>query len=1009
MILAVVASCTPEDPQQPQGPVEDENTEYKDSLTLALSKQMKAMQDVLTSEEAVQVTACRQLQKDTEEGLYEISLSSGLTFHAFVGQDDRFVEPVTAVSVDGVMSWAYVGAEAQALPFADAEGNTHALTSVLDFEIKGDAYSVKIAGQTYKLAYTLEDAIQVFECDLLNDPAGDFYGVHFNFGNGIVKDVYFTEYAGVYFYMPEDVEKTKVSELFVPDNGNNTLSLVAFEGLDYKYVAPEGWTVSETKEEGKVAVLVDAPESYDADAENPLELSVVASDDSYVFTTITLTDQPFRYLELSATGPVIVPTTGLGKFAYGITLLDNFVEADALALAEALISGTQQSASGAAVSTSQVSKTFAEVLGSSLDEEARYVLWVVANGELVSKEFGQISVKISSPKSYLLDADLNVEVRGADALYVGVTENVEGAKAEILDLVQTAAFDYVSVADQLYVFNDKASKFTSTQGYENGMRYDAEYLVWVIPAVSGDYTYTEEDIFSYVVKTNPITSGGDLKITCGDAVVTPSTINFPISCPGAAMISYAYFDELGGMIVAGSSNDDKYKAIFDAQNSSRKGEEKSVFADHTDAYASNLNDEAATTYWIAAVAVDAEGKYGEVYCASATTLKLAYDASITLAVEAPEPTITSNSVTFKVTSTGGDLSDYIYWVGRTSDPFWANTSYCGGTRSGAQKYMALNPDDENIQKCMRKYGPLTADGTITITDLTMETQHVFVILEKGQTYYSKAASKTAKTLAADLGQIVREGSDKWNADKARIVIDWEEDRFEQGSTGLMAYYSFNITCPTDLTAYIMCASYDYFEDMGLTRTEHVMIELEKWTSRKLDKDHTVDDAYGSMMNEPDYYKNGELKPGQLMSVNDFYVHGSPHEGAVTYFAKDSHGNKNCTAWENGSCTSYARALEKIEYYKSLEPWQNRAAAFGLKDEEAATWASALQNAYLEYYENSSPLLYVNEGAPLRVSTPYATGVNEEGIIPDRVIVMLKDLQGNYYEPMYFEVPNYFQK
>ena len=41
--------------------------------------------------------------------------------------------------------------------------------------------------------------------------------------------------------------------------------------------------------------------------------------------------------------------------------------------------------------------------------------------------------------------------------------------------------------------------------------------------------------------------------------------------------------------------------------------------------------------------------------------------------------------------------------------------------------------------------------------------------------------------------------------------------------------------------------------------------------------------------------------------------------------------------------------------------------------------------------------------------PYALGINDSGVIPDRVVVMLKDLQGNYYEPMYFEVPNYFVK
>ena len=83
--------------------------------------------------------------------------------------------------------------------------------------------------------------------------------------------------------------------------------------------------------------------------------------------------------------------------------------------------------------------------------------------------------------------------------------------------------------------------------------------------------------------------------------------------------------------------------------------------------------------------------------------------------------------------------------------------------------------------------------------------------------------------------------------------------------------------------------------------------------------------------------------------------------------------------------------------------------FGLKGDEATTWANALLEAYKGYYLNSKPQLYINDGSPLRMSNPYATGVNEDGEIPDRVIVMLKDKDGNYFEPMYFEVPPYFEK
>ena len=146
-----------------------------------------------------------------------------------------------------------------------------------------------------------------------------------------------------------------------------------------------------------------------------------------------------------------------------------------------------------------------------------------------------------------------------------------------------------------------------------------------------------------------------------------------------------------------------------------------------------------------------------------------------------------------------------------------------------------------------------------------------------------------------------------------------------------------------------------------------------------------------------------------MSVNDFYVHGSPLFGAVTFFAANSHGPDNCTSWKDGKCENYERALSYIEYYRSVEPYQNRAKGFGLEGKEAEDWALALQEAYSFYYADAEPLLYINDGSPLYVVNADATGVNDDGVVKDRVYVMFKDLQGNYYEPIVIEVPNYFEE
>ena len=99
----------------------------------------------------------------------------------------------------------------------------------------------------------------------------------------------------------------------------------------------------------------------------------------------------------------------------------------------------------------------------------------------------------------------------------------------------------------------------------------------------------------------------------------------------------------------------------------------------------------------------------------------------------------------------------------------------------------------------------------------------------------------------------------------------------------------------------------------------------------------------------------------------------------------------------------------IEYYNSIEPYRSRAESFGLTGQEAEDWAQALLASYTSFYGNAKPIIYINDGSPLYVVNASATGVNDDGVVADRVYVMLKDLNGNYYEPMEIEVPNYFEE
>lgn len=988
----VFSACDNKEPvpeEGGQGETVVDNT--ADSLVNVIYRQASAM-SILLTDASVGVSSCK-LQ---ENGSYQVTLSAGSSF-VTLGTDEEYSPMLTYAESDSELCWAFLDKKAVSQTLKKPSGNVCLLTDELEIKIADDKYYLVIGGQEYATEFTKNDPVQAFVCRLHADAAGEVYAVTFEFAGHDAVTYYVTSYTGVTFR----VDSQEVKEMFVANSKTVSLVLDAPKGVDYKLAVSEGWSFAKREEADVVYVDVTAPEQTGATG----ELKVLTTVGDVVMSQVVLTTEPFRSVFASATDVVVVPNNGVAKFVYGVSELSAFSTDSALQNASSLLSGG--SVQGCGVAEASISKPIVEVLGGEMDPEARYVLWAVpasANSgsyaveasNIRTAEFGAISFSINPVSVKLLDAELMVTVKGADAVFGGVIEKTDDAMSEIVYQIENSIQDSIPAAGQIFKFEGLMSDYPAVDGYKNEIEPGKTYIVWAAAAVSGEYTYSEKDVYSVEVTTNSVVAGGSIVSTIGQPEMSPSTFKASVTADNAAMIYYAFLDKSTGDRYSTAGNADKYTQMMKKSPVAVKGSSVTV---------EGKKLEPNTTYWLYVVAVDEDGKYGQVSCVSGKTLKLEYDTTIKLTVEKVD--VTAKKATFKVTSAGGDLSDYIYWAGSTMDPFWLQSAYCGGDKDLAQKYMALNPNDENITRAMSKYGSLAADGTITIDGLTMETDYVFVILEKGASLYSKVGYLKVTTLAADLGEIVVEGSDKWLAAKETVKLDWIQNAFQAAiNSNMMASYAFNFSCPKNMTAYVMCASENYFKDAGFTKIEHIMIEIENYASRRYANGKTPL-INGEHANEPDYYKDGELKKGQLMNVYEFCVHGVPALGFVTYFAEGSHGEGNCIYWENGVCTQYQSDLASIARFNSLEPWEERAQQFGLTGKEASDWALALQNAYAVYYKDAKPVLYENHGEPLRMSTPYATGMTDEGVIPDRVVVMLKDLQGNYYHPMYFEVPNYF--
>lgn len=493
-----------------------------------------------------------------------------------------------------------------------------------------------------------------------------------------------------------------------------------------------------------------------------------------------------------------------------------------------------------------------------------------------------------------------------------------------------------------------------------------------------------------------------LVVEFGEAEVTRTSMTVKVNVPGAAGLYYAF-----------DAKRQPTRLKTDAQ--------RQAYMEDYGTYVSGSSCEAVVTRLAPGVEqalmvlpVNEYGQYGKfAYINTLKTDPLEFN-NLTVTIDAEHAEISDKKATFPITISGGTATDVIFWVGKAVDEFWTLSEYCDSDVTYGEEYMALYPEDSHIERAMTQHS--YSDGKLKLTGLGADKDHVIMFMAKDASgNYSHAGYYKFKTMSANLGTIVRTGSDTWNAAKEKVQIKWHENSFRvKPSASLFAFYSFDFSCPTDLTAYVYCLSEDYYYGTGspFTKVEDIIIDVEAYCSRRYHSGKVRLDKNGEFVQEPDWVDdNGEVHTGTLLNVYDFYVHGFPTSGFATYFATGSHGANNCTCWET-DCTEYQYALNAISKYCSLDYWKDyvrsQRANYCKKEEVINKCATDLYDAYYPYYKDAKPLIYENNGSALYMEHHEASGPDDNGVVIDDVIVVLKDLNGNYYEPMIFQVPNYFK-
>lgn len=1006
LVLPIFASCS--DIKELWGEVDDLK-ERLDSLESGLNGQIEAMNALLAGGD-ITIANCRH----NENGSYSITLSNGTSFTVMPELAGK--NPLLSYVVEGNEKyWAVYDSEGKLVPLTDGEGKkipVKAATPVV--KEKDGIYYLVIGDMEYQTGYRKDDNVSVITDYMVNaDETGNVYSVTFRIG-----DETFTlsvdGYKGFTFMLGSSAIGGRVIKDLYVAHGSTYRVTAGLDGVvDYVMQIPDGWRVKESTDEitGELFLDITAPTkatvaSGAAVDSGDLKVVAVVDGGDAMVARLELSTVPFKTFKVTSTNAIISKYNGVEKFLYGISTVSTYDESAIFSGADAMLQANDKG-----VSDTDIDKPLSEILGTELAADEKYVLWAVpafydskdddaayyvVDGLIFTQEFNGTYTTQELSDLTFNGATLTFFMSGAASYFGGTCEHTDAAVTELLFRINNGMEKPFTGP---YTYTGSVFDFPDPEAAEDiQVKSNVPYITWVIPYVEGKTDYGKEDMILKEFILPEVTSGGQIEVVPGTAGIDKVSISVPLTATGASRIYYLFMTKR----TANRQEDDAARAAYLLKNGKIADGESVV------ALVENLSPK--TERVLFTMAVDPTGKYGPVKVESYTTEELVYN-DVELAAAASN--VGQNTASVNITATGSAVQ-YIYWAGKQTEEFWLALS--GSTVdekvTSAQQLLALYPDNTDIKRAMNNF-PLS-DGVLNMTDLKGNTiYHVVIIAKDAEGNFSKAGHAQFTTLAVDLGTIVTSDSQTWKDAKAKVVIDWHEEKFRSAANSNMsAYYAFDIKVPTDLTAYILCMTEEYFQENPDTQTlEDKIIDIEAQCSRKYDAGKVTYDENGEYVCEPDWIDdNGNVHQGTLLNVYDFYVHGYPTNGFATYFATGSHGATNCTEWEAGACTNYAYALNHItkrhtvDYYKDL--FRNQR---GLKIQSVIDKAAQdLFEAYYPYYKDAKPLIYENTGEALYMEQHYASGPNDEGVVMDDVIVVFKDAQGNYYEPMFFEVPNSFK-
>ncbi len=771
-------------------------------LELSMNDQMETLSELVKKTKLTIVS----VSVNDETGVTTIELSDGKLLKLLPKTDLKsfityFTDPVSQEKC-----WAYIDSNGNTQAFRDDKGDYIPVDAdVPEVVVEDDETWIIIGGVKYPFGgNSVFSDYEVIEDEL----TGEVCAVTFTFG----KDMAFTvtvDGVGGFFFV-DDEKNARINEYYFSLGSTKKVNFKASGVEDYIIQSPEGWKVKINEKDAYFEITAPdaaAVESGVAVGKGYVKVMSVLQGGKAAMTKLEVSSDPFTTFELQHGNLTLHKAAGVDRFIYGICEKSQFDKAAVFARAKELVTASELPAGYAASEYNIEMYSIEELTKTELTPGTEYTVWgvpvlmvsgsgstaaySVPEGSLVSKDVTHSLRKFFVSDVNAIDATLTMDLRGNTEYYFGLTKKEYFVLETILNNLNGELFP---VKTSPLEYNGSLFRFSGQDASPS-----SEYVAWLAVNEPGK-TFTEEDLIICEFLTLDLKADGKATVAVKSSEPGVNYVETVLTATDASSVYYAYLTVRDAQSY--TDNDSRAKYLFKKGKAASASAE--VVANSLD-FLKGVKPE--TDIVMMAVAIDAEGQYGEVLVEEYKTEPLVYN---TMGVNMEVIKNTPKELRIKVSSTGGEAEDYLYWIGPVKHNFWTSTSYLGAKKETAQEYMIIYSTDEEIVTTLEKYP--VVDGIITMKDLTPDTEYVMVALAKDKDgNYSKASEMRFTPYKYDLGTVVTKDDSRWAS--LAPTIQWIAESFVPRGVEEFSSYAFNITLPKDYTAYLVCGNDEGFEKL----------------------------------------------------------------------------------------------------------------------------------------------------------------------------------------------------